>query len=416
MIEIDLNPLSKQEKHYEYVTVHPKKGKPFKRRQLVGRKEEVKNSTPTAVKPNPEIYDTIKDLAANAEKRKKKGGRKKLQGIVYADDAGNFTFISKQQEHYHFKMEGNDFINTDTNARATLPNKSNFILGIKRALGRDKMGFLARLDSRSAGKDSAVFHKEKNADHKEEIRKVIKGYETFVPELKEIEGDESANSGKYSVMMHLKVVTNQPKEGIKNYISWPEKWYDGDPDTLAIIGKAATDMLRNGYDDNNIYHSVIKPAMEASRIVNKKHGSDVVFRGETDVKVASNLIRGIVRDKEITLADRMFSTTENEKLAKWYASVHDQGYRTKTNTMIAISRKQFGNNIIMDYRVCGDEYHPEQEITICGNDIKLSADDVIIYTTLHRREKKRWMTLSDYIAGGGDPEEFIKEMQEWVLV
>lgn len=38
-IEIDIGSLSKTEKHYEYITVHPKKGKPFKRRQLVGKKD-----------------------------------------------------------------------------------------------------------------------------------------------------------------------------------------------------------------------------------------------------------------------------------------------------------------------------------------------------------------------------------------
>lgn len=35
--------LLKNEKHYETITVHPKKGQPFKRRQLVGRKEEIKS-------------------------------------------------------------------------------------------------------------------------------------------------------------------------------------------------------------------------------------------------------------------------------------------------------------------------------------------------------------------------------------
>jgi len=38
-IEIDIGTLIKQEKHYEYVTVHPKIGKPFKRKQLIGRKK-----------------------------------------------------------------------------------------------------------------------------------------------------------------------------------------------------------------------------------------------------------------------------------------------------------------------------------------------------------------------------------------
>ena len=41
-IEFDIGALTKQEKHYEYVTVHPKTGKPFKRKQLVGRKEPEK--------------------------------------------------------------------------------------------------------------------------------------------------------------------------------------------------------------------------------------------------------------------------------------------------------------------------------------------------------------------------------------
>ena len=42
-IEFCIDPLSKQEKHYEYVTVHPKTGKPFKRKQLVGKKAKDKS-------------------------------------------------------------------------------------------------------------------------------------------------------------------------------------------------------------------------------------------------------------------------------------------------------------------------------------------------------------------------------------
>jgi len=49
-IEIDIESLTKQEKHYEYVTVHPKKGRSFKRKQLVGRKEPEKKEKKSEIR------------------------------------------------------------------------------------------------------------------------------------------------------------------------------------------------------------------------------------------------------------------------------------------------------------------------------------------------------------------------------
>ena len=80
--------------------------------------------------------------------------------------------------------------------------------------------------------------------------------------------------------------------------------------------------------------------------------------------------------------------------------------------MLKIPYEKYGKNVALDYKVTGSNWTPEMEITILGNGIKLSGDNIMIRGSTPTRKKKTWMTLSKFIKKGGDVEEFIGEMWE----
>ena len=95
-IEIDIESLIKQEKHYEYVTVHPKKGKPFKRKQLVGRKEEEKSQKETETKSN--IAELSKKMDSYIDDLSLSGKSDQVDAIA-TYTAGDYTDINYYLRH-----------------------------------------------------------------------------------------------------------------------------------------------------------------------------------------------------------------------------------------------------------------------------------------------------------------------------
>lgn len=223
----------------------------------------------------------------------------------------------------------------------------------------------------------------------------------------------SPGEGKYAKRMELKEIANNPYHIRSNV---PDMWYSGNPIQTALVAEAAQAITTGNLDKDDLHQGPLALMMEASRRTNKNHHTDFVYRGETNVEIAKSLVRGIVERGEVILADKLFSTTENEKLGKWYAAVHSQRTarhtNSKTNVMLKIPYEKYGKNVALDYKVTGSNWTPEMEITILGNGIKLSGNDIMIRGSTPTRKKKTWMTLSKFIKKGGDVEEFIGEMWE----
>lgn len=383
-------------------------GKTFWRKQRVGAKEiEKPTKQISGIPPNSELMAGIKEQAEINERNKHEFGFSDVSG-------GDFTYTRKSYGDFvfpsvKFKLEGNDIINIDSGMRVTIPEK--YIEETTTTFRRGEMGPIAKLDSIAAGGGSIVWHNEVNKEKTEEINNVIRSYNTFSPKLKEIEGE----TGKYAPEMHLKYCINQPKNGINDYVGFVYNWYAGDEREASYVGKAAATIVNEEYDENNIYHSVIDKTMSVSKLINSKYGNDFIYRGETNPEIAEQIVRNLMSDKEVQLADKMFSCTENERLGKWYASVHSQinpqGRKTKTNVMLKIPRKKFEDNVILDYRVCGSNYIPEEEVTIVGNNINLSPEEVMIYTIKPGKKSKSWISVSEFMKLGGNVQQFISEMK-----
>ena len=405
-IEINLN-LLKDERgtHEGYVTVH-RNGKIFQRKQRLGQKEKEKNISDL---PNKKLFEGIKKAI---EKRKLFDKEYGFQSIskngIFTYKHAPTLFENKLLPDLHFKIEGTNFINLDTGAKISIPDR--FITRISDNLAHGNLDILKELDIKMAGTGRPLWYNEVNAKQSKEIEEIIKQYDNYKPILTEIKGE----GGKYSSKFHLKYVSNIPEKNISKYVGWPLYWYDGNEKEAAFIGKAATDIINGKFDKNNIYHPLIKIVQEISKKINEKYGADIIYRGETNPITAKEIIKNIIETGKVELADKMFSTTENEKLAKWYASVHGQenprGRRTKTHVMLKIPREKFKNNVIMDYRVCGSKFTPEEEVTIVGNGITLSDEDIMIHSKTPKRKTKKWMTLKQFIEEEGNIKQFIEEM------
>ena len=233
----------------------------------------------------------------------------------------------------------------------------------------------------------------------------------FTPEYNELSGDEM--KGKYAPRMGLKYCDNVPDFGSKSLIS--SFWSSGAPEYSNLIGENVKDIMEGKFNKDNILHLPLKLLMETSRAIADKYGSANIYRGETNISTAKSIIEGIDSDGGVRLPDKVSSWSENEKLAKWYASTHTQrtpGSQTETKSHIMLKLDNYSDNVVFDYRACGSKYYPEQEVTIYGGGRKLTGDNVMVNTTTPKRKTKKWMTFTQFKLEGGKAEHLINQMKD----
>ena len=68
------------------------------------------------------------------------------------------------------------------------------------------------------------------------------------------------------------------------------------------------------------------------------------------------------------------------------------------------------DNVVFDYRACGDRTYPEQEITIHGEGIEITGEDVMVYAITPKRKDKKWMGLNKYISEEGTIEDLVSQV------
>ena len=415
-IEIDLTKLERGT-HIGRVKV-TRGGKTFYRKQRVGRKEKEKEEIPT---PNPEIMEYMKhshDIAINMMSQY---GIVHNSGFVKVDaEKGTFTWqnldytdwstgvsggISRKAKPVDFRVEGNTIIRMDDNSQITVPIKE--IDNLKEYYGQESPKWFSYLDSDWGGTSKRNYEEYRSSPDKYEDR--LKEFDDFIPEYEDAIGE---GVSKYSKRMELKSCSNRPEFIFDNLIS--AGWYGGNSDLTALIGESVQEVVSGRYNEDNVIQMRIPLMVESACKVNKKYGEDTIYRGETNVSAAKELLLQIDEFGDSDLADKLFSCTENEKLGRWYASVHNQpsarGIESKTYVMLKIPREKFEDNVIMDYRVNGSFSHPEQEVTIVGNDIKLTGDNVMVNANTPKRKTKKWMTFTQFKSEGGETQNLIDQM------
>lgn len=395
MIEINLQKLERGTRE-GWVTVK-RGGKIFRRRQRLGTKKKELQEVP----PSPMIIDAMKVSLASGEK----WGFTSIKpnGDIGYDD---IAFGDEIAYHADFKIRGNTITNINTGRSITLTDK---FLSRSTEIGRWKsgaLGILSDLDSNMG------FAKDYNNATFTTVENEISN---FKPEYSDLDLEEDDAKGKYTPQMGLKTCTNVPQFGSRALIS--NFWYNGEPAQASLIGSHVKDIFDNKFNKNNILHLPLKLMMETSKKIAKKYGADYIYRGETNIKTAKSIIESIVSDGSVELASKTSSWSENEKLSKWYAVKHTQtspssGTETKSNVMIRLNKDKYINNVVFDYRACGNIYYPEQEITLYGKNIKLTGDDVMVYTTTPKRKTKKWITLNQYISEDGNTEKLISQMEK----
>ena len=320
-----------------------------------------------------------------------------------------YTFLpylySTSKTEVNLRISGNDIVNVDDDLSITLSDKYIKRSRIERKWSAGNLGILDNLipdlnyELIGDYKDSIKYE-----DVKREIDKFVPEYEDLSPET---------GSSKYSKKMDLKEVSNVPKWGRKSFVA--SMWYGGYPEDASLVGDNVRAIKSGSYNPNNVMHPRLKLLMEASKDVADKYGSEYIYRGETNPSIAKAIISSIFSGEAVELPDKLSSWTENEKLGKWYASVHKQqspstGTEIKTNIMLKINKDKYLDNVIFDYRVCGSTSWPEQEISIIGSNIKLTGDDVMVYGVTPKRKNKKWLSLSEYINEGGSQQELMDQM------
>jgi len=406
-IEINLGELSKiRGTHSGWIDV--KRGsKTFKRWQRIGTKTT--SITQDISKPNPEIIEVLE--AAHKYSIDMAFG--KPEGVVEFDvDSGDFTFqpgdyndwstgesVPTKPDPVKFRVEGNNIRRLNDGFCITVPEKE-----IDNPNAYEKL--LHYLDDKWGRRGST--HKIFKQDHSE-YENNIKKLDEFVPEYEDVFEE---GSGKYSKNMDLKTCSNTP---ITTDHFVPILWYGGNHDDTALVGEATQSVFTGNYDENNVIQQQIPLMIEGAKKINAKYGTDVIYRGETNINSARDILLQIDEFGDAELADKLFSCTENEKLGKWYAATHDQltaqGTRNKTNVMLRIPREKFADNVIMDHRLTESAFNPEEEVTIVGNDISLTGDDVMINAITPKCKNKKWMSFTQFKSEGGITEDFVNQIR-----
>jgi len=398
MIEIDLRKLERGKKS-EWRTVH-RGGKTFQQRFKVGRKETSERDIP----PSKKIMDIIRTAVD-------KGEEYGFTSVTEDGSAGwdDITIPGSYEPavtHIDFKVSGNTVTNIATGKSVTLTDK---FLDLSRLGDEMKSGALGLLGDLDISEDLGVAK-----DYNKSLSADVEDISDFVPEYSEPSGDADEMKGKYSPKMGLKYCSNIPTFGAESLIS--SFWLSGAPEYGSLIGENVRDIMKGEYNKDNILHSPLKVLMETSKTVSSKYGSDNIYRGETNINSAKSIIEGIDSDGSVQLSDKVSSWSENEKLAKWYSSVHKQRTpgsqtETKSHVMLKLDKDNYSDNVVFDYRACGSKYYPEQEVTIYGGGVKLTGDNVMVNTKTPKRKTKKWMTFNQFKSEGGSTEEFINQMR-----
>ena len=392
MIEIDLHSLKKIDRglRREKVPVHRKTGTTYEYRR-VGRKENKHvEDVPVVSKPDPKILDLLKN--------------KDTQAMDVEDD-GSFLIGTNDFGDLKMKLEGNKIVNLSTGLRITVPD--NFEEQMEKDW-RFSIWHVCKF----------LIDGEMGMSYENKYKQDMEGREMYNEVVEVIDNEPvyedatESGAGKYQKAMKLHINTQRP---IKYSSTVPKTWYDGTPNDFSCGVKAIQEILNNEFDEDNILHPGLKPIIDASKAMSDNHGSDNIYRGETNIERAKMIINTIVDDGEFELPNHIMSWTENEKLGKWYGGTHNQnapssGTQTKTNVMLKIGKDQYLPNVALDYRVCGDDMHPEEEITITGNGIKLTGDNVMVYTMPPGKKRRKWMSYNDFIIAGGDYGSIISSM------
>jgi hypothetical protein len=396
-IEIDLSKLERGT-HIERVKV-TRGGKTFWRKQRVGVKEEEKK-VDIHEPPSKVIMDIIKESIIHTKDEKWGFKDLKSDGTVLWRDIIIKGSYEPDVDHINFKISGNKITNLDNGKSITLSEK---FLSDSKDVEDWRAGNLAILGNLDIDSNLSLA-KDYNKAMSTSVEREIDG---FIPEYESPSG-ESEEKGKYSAHMGLKFCNNVPDFGRNSLISY--YWYSGDKVLASLVGNNVKDIFDGKFDKDNILHSPLKLLIETSKKIAKKYSSDYIYRGETNVETVKDIVSGIVSDGSVKLSPKMTSWTENEKLGRWYASKHTQGTETKSNVMIKLSKDEYLDNVIFDYRACGIRTYPEQEITIHGGGVELTGENVMVYMATSKRKTKKWMTLDQYITEDGEIEDLISQM------
>ena len=396
-VEIDLSSLSKQEKHYEYVTVHLRNGKTFKRKQLVGKKGRLKK-------------ETKRDLEPPQDKIIREIGKFKWYFKNVDPTTGKVAYeTAKEERLVPMQVSGDRLINKETGKHLTIPQN----LYKRKKQGLDGFWIGSWLVPGEGDWERPYERDLKGQDEYEKQMEWIRsgGLDSYKPDYEPVKSSEYES--KYAKSMNL-IRASNPVMDINSNV--PSMWYLGQVKKMAIANVAIHEIMEGKFDPNNIFHPGLKPIIEASKIIASKYGSDKIYRGETSTVLAHKIINALVEDGEFMLPDKLSSWTENEKLGRWYASVHEQeapeGYATKTNIMIRLDKARYEPNVALDYRVCQQEEHGEQEITISGKNIKITSEDVFTFIVLPGQKKKRWVSIAEFLKSGGTSEELHANVQK----
>jgi hypothetical protein len=407
-IEIDLSKLERGT-HVGRVKV-TRGGKTFWRKQRVGVKGGEKSVKTT--KPNPEVMSAIQD--SHDKMIEYRVGHD--TGFVKVDsEKGTFTWQNQSYIEWNtnkrikpdpvdFRVESNTIVRVDDNSQVTIPSRE--IEATKSHYGRESSKWFSYLDDKWGSSLKKVYNEFE--DNLGEYNERLNALDIFVPKY---EAEVGEGSSKYSGKMGLQNCTNA-ECNIDRFI--PNLWYDGISDNTAMVGEAVQEVVSGRYNKNNVIQQQMPLMIEGARKINKEYGGDTIYRGETNVKSVKDLLLQLDEFGDADLDDKLFSCTENEKLGKWYASVHNQesarGVASKTYVMLKIPREKFEDNVIMDYRLTGTGVRPEQEVTIVGNDINLTGNDIMVNANTPKRKTKKWMTFTQFKSEGGETQNLIDQM------
>ena len=413
MIEIDLRKLERGQRT-ELRSVK-RGGKVFQRKTRVGHKEVETLSSITEspkIPPNYELMSVISQQSDRARAGLNKDPTGKSGFIESDSELGTVTWKNiGDYDPVDYRIEGNTIIRIDDNSQITIPESE--IIRTQGFYRESWPKWFTDLDDEWGQEWDAQNPKfkenfKKFNNNQEMYMELMKELDTFIPEYEMITGE----GGKYSDKMKLKKCTNSICP-ICSAITM--LWYSGDADKTALVGRAVNQVFTGKYNKDNVVQQQIPTMIEACRKVNKSHGSDIIYRGETNKGVAQSILYKLDRTGEASLDDKLISCTENEKLGKWYAAVHKQvsaqGTMSKTHVMLKIPREKFGDNVIMDYRSTGSGYIPEEEVTIVGNGMTLTGDDIMVHAKTPKRKTKKWMTFNEFKTEGGNVvDDIIREM------
>ena len=386
--------------------------------QEVGRAEveplEVK-TTEHITKPDIEIMRVLQVLATK-ERDEVIGS----DGIFHIDTHPVWdyktTTIIEESRNVALQLQGNELVNLESGERVALPSPES----LEKRLSDHYFGLYhlykfiipGEMDRLSGGVMDYAIDDKGREEYENSMSEIDSGkVDDYIPEY---EDATEEGEGKYKKSTKLKYPTNSPIQTSSNAVN---AWYGGDSNDILLPIQAMKDIKSGNFDGDNILHPGLAVAIKASEIVTKNHGAEHIYRGETNIELARELIDAIIEDGEVELPDKLASWTENERLAKWYGAVHKQnapssGTQTKTNLVLRLSKDKYAPNIILDYRVTGEKYRPEEEMTILQGNIKLKPEDIFVYVIPEGKKRKSWMSLAKFLEAGGSKEELYNNISK----